>query len=186
MHMSLDGYVAKLDGAMDWTTMNDDEVGEYLIGDLMNTVDTMLLGRNLYQGFEGYWPAAAISPDTPQKIVPFARWVDEAPKIVFSKTLRDVKWKNSRLAQKDPAVEVALLKKLPGKDIVIFGGAGFSASMVELGLIDEYRIKLEPVVLGNGIPLFKNIKSQRKLKLIQAKSFQSGVVGLYYQSVPNP
>ena len=183
MHMSLGGYVAKLDGAMDWTTMNDDEAGKYLIGDLLETVDTMLLGRNLYQGFESYWPAAAISPDTPKAILSFVRWEGEAPKIVFSRTIKKVSWKNARLAKEDPAVEVAGLKKFPGKDIVVFGGAGFSAFMVEAGLIDEYRIKLEPIVLGSGIALFKNIYSQRKLKLIQSKAFNSGVVGLYYQTL---
>jgi len=187
MHVSLDGFVATPNGEMDWVTMNDDEVGKYLIADLLTNADTMLLGRVLYQGFESYWPATAKNPSTPKNLVDFANWVDNSPKIVFSTTLKKVEWKNSELIQiksdEDISEEVKKLKQKPGKDMVIFGGARMAATLVVLGLIDEYRLKLEQVILGSGKPLFKEINERVKLKLVKSKDFDSGVVGLYYESL---
>lgn len=187
MHVSLDGFIARQNGELDWVTMSDDDMGKYLITDLLSTVDTMLLGRVLYQGFEKAWPSIAADPSSPKDLVDLAHWIENSPKIVFSKTLEKVEWKNSRLIQvKDNdgiANEVAMLKQQPGKDIVLFGGARMAQTFVQLGLIDEYRIKLEPVVLGNGKSLFEDIQDRMNLKLLKSKTFSSGVVGLYYQPV---
>ncbi len=181
MHVSLDGYIGKLNGDMDWVTMNDDAMGKFLIGDLLSTVDTMLLGRGLYEGFHHSWPSMARHPSTPKDLEEFAHWIENTPKFVFSKKLRQVDWKNSILIKKDIAAEVVKLKQAPGGDMVLFGGAGIVATFTELGLIDEYRLKLEPVVLGCGKPLFKGIKNALALKLTKAKIFDSGVMGVYYQ-----
>jgi len=187
MHISLDGFVGGPNGEMNWITMNDDAMGKYLITDLLTTVDTMLLGRELYQGFENYWPSAAKNPSTPKDLVDFANWIENSPKIVFTKTLEKVGWKNSKLIHikdnDDISEEVRKLKQQPGKDMVIFGGASMASTLVKLGLIDEYRLKLEPVILGSGKPLFKDIGVRINLKLIKSKTFDSGVVGLYYQPV---
>jgi dihydrofolate reductase len=183
MHMSLDGFIASTDGDMNWATLNDDDMGKYLITDLLNTVDSVLIGRKLYQGFENYWPAAAADPATPKELADFAHWIEDSPKYVFSKTLETAGWKNSIIIKGDITEEIKKLKQLPGGDMVIFGGAGMSAVLVQLGLIDEYRFKLEPVILGKGRPLFKDVEVRRNLKLIKSKKFQSGVVGLYYKTV---
>ena len=183
MHVSLDGFVCGPNGEQDWMTMNDDEMGHYLISDLQTTVDTMLTGRVLYQGFASFWPTVVNNPSAPKEMVEFAQWMDNTPKVVFSKTLSAVEWKNSILAKEDPTTEIAKLKNQPGGNIVVFGGATMVQSLSKSGLIDEYRIKLEPVVLGNGKPLFKDLSDRINLRLIRAKSFDSGVVGLYYEVI---
>jgi dihydrofolate reductase len=187
MHLSLDGFIARPNGEMDWATMNDHEMGKYLIADLLSGVDSMLLGRVLYQGFEKTWPSVATSPSNPKELIDFAHWIEDSPKIVFSKTLERVEWKNSNLVKvKDNegiAEEISKLKQQPGKDMVLFGGARFAQTCVKLGLVDEYRLKLEPVVLGNGKSLFEDIKDRMNLKLTHSKTFNSMVIGLYYQPV---
>jgi dihydrofolate reductase len=181
MHVSLDGFVCGPNGEQDWMTMNDDEMGKYLASDLMATVDTMLIGRVLYQGFASFWPTVATDPAHPKELIDFANWMENTPKIVFSKTLQTVEWKNSRLAQHDLANEIAHLKQQPGGDIVVFGGASLVAALTESNLVDEYQIKLEPIVLGVGKPLFRHVEDRIKLTLVKSKAFDSGVVGLYYQ-----
>jgi dihydrofolate reductase len=186
MAVSLDGFVCGPNGELDWEN-RDEEVSRYLIPDLLSTVDTMLLGRVLYQGFEQAWPAMAKDPSSPSDLVDFAHWIEDSPKFVFSKTLETVEWKNSRLVavkdDKDIIQEVKKLKQQPGGDMVLFGGARIAQTFVRLGLIDEYRLKLQPTVLGSGKPLFKDIQDRMPLKLMTSKTFDSGVIGLYYQPV---
>jgi dihydrofolate reductase len=183
MHVSLDGFVCGPQDEMDWTTMDDDAIGEFLIPDLQKTVDTMLVGRVLFQGFEQYWPTVPENPASKPELVAFAQWMADTPKLVFSNTLREVKWKNSRLAESDPKKTVEQLKKEKGGDMVLFGGASLAAYFVKNNLVDEFRIKLEPVILGKGKSLFQNLSSRVRLKLIRSKTFNSGVAGLYYEVV---
>lgn len=184
MVVSLDGFVCGSDGELDWEA-KDDEVGRYLIPELLSTVDTMLLGRVLYQGFEQYWPTAATNPSLPPDLIEFAHWVVNSPKVVFSTTLEEVSWNNSRLVkvknEDDIVQEVQRLKQAEGGDMVLFGGARIAETFVRLGLVDEYRIKLQPIVLGTGRPLFKDIKERMHLKLLKSKGFDSGVVALCYE-----
>jgi dihydrofolate reductase len=183
MHLSLDGFVCGPKDEMDWCTMNDEKMGAYLGADLLKTVDTILVGRKLYQGFEQYWPSVPKNPSHPAELIEFAHWMADTAKVVFSRTLKEVHWKNSRLAKEDPAKTVAHLKKEPGADMVIFGGASTAAFFAGHGLIDEYRIKLEPCLLGQGKSLFSAISTPVPLKLLQSKSFDSGVTGLYYEVI---
>jgi dihydrofolate reductase len=183
MHVSIDGFVCGPNDEMDWVTMNDDKIGEYLIPELQKTVDMMLVGRVLYQGFQQYWPTVPENPNSPAELVEFAHWMIDTPKVVFSNTLKELNWKNSSLAPADPATTVRLLKQEPGGDMVIFGGASLASHFVKNNLVDEYRIKLEPIVLGEGKSLYREIKERIKLKLIRAKSFGSGVTGLYYETI---
>jgi dihydrofolate reductase len=185
MHVSLDGFVCGPNGEQDWMTMDDDKIGEYLIPDLQTTVDCILVGRVLYQGFASFWPGMASNPSAPKELQAFAQWMENTPKVVFSKTLDKLDWKNSRLARNELAEEVAFLKQEPGGDMVIFGGAGIVDNFTKLNLVDEYRIKLEPVVLGKGKSLFAEIAERIKLRLIRSKSFDSGVVALYYEVIRN-
>jgi dihydrofolate reductase len=183
MVYSLDGFVGGPKGELDWES-RDEEVSRQLVPEFLSTVDTMLLGRVLYQGFQQAWPAMAKNPASPKELVDFARWIEDTPKVVFSKTLGNVEWKNSRLvsvkSDDDIAKEVTKLKQQSGGDMVVFGGARFAQTLSGLGLVDEFRLKLQPVALGTGMPLFK---SRVNLKLIKSQAFKSGVVALYYQPV---
>jgi dihydrofolate reductase len=183
MHVSLDGFVCGPQDELDWATMDDDKMGQFMGEDLLKTVDTMLVGRKLFQGFEQYWPSVPENPKSPQELVDFAHWMADTPKVVFTHTLKEVKWKNSRIAQSDPSATVHQLKKEAGGDMVIFGGAELAAHFTKNNLIDEFRIKLEPIVLGKGKPLFKDIQQRVRLKLVKSKVFESGVAGLYYEVI---
>ncbi len=185
--MSLDGIISGPKGELDWANMSDETIGRYLIPDLLTTVDTMVLGRVLYQGFQQAWPAMAKDPKSPKDLVEFAHWIEDSPKIVFSHTEQKLDWKNSRLVavKSDDNItgEVAKLKQEKGGDMVLFGGVRLAQTFARLGLIDEYRFKLESVVVDSGSPLFKDMKDRMKLKLVKSKVFESGVVALYYEPV---
>jgi dihydrofolate reductase len=181
MNITLDGFISGANGELDWVTM-DEEIDNSLLPDLLSTVDTALIGRVLYQGFANYWPSAETkNPSLSKGEIEFAHWINNAPKIVFSKTLEKVEWTNSTLVKENIAQEIAKLKQQPGKDLVLFGGVNIAQTFVSLGLIDEYRLLVSPVVLGSGKPLFKDIKNRRDLKLLKSKTFKSGAVGLHYQ-----
>jgi dihydrofolate reductase len=186
MVYSLDGFVAGENNELDWENQ-DTEIGGYMIPDLLKTVDTMILGRVLYEGFSQAWPAMAKAPNMPEGIVDFANWVIDSPKIVISKTLKKAEWENSTLinveSDDDIVKEVKKLKEQPGGDIVLFGGVRLAQTLVKLGLVDEYRFKVQPIVLGKGKALFSGVTEQRKLKLTFSKAFKAGVVALYYEPV---
>jgi dihydrofolate reductase len=181
---SLDGAIAGPQGELDWET-RDPEVAAYLIPELLGTVDTMLFGRGLYQGFAETWPGIASNPSMPKELVEFARWIESSPKVVFSNTLGATSWKNSRIvpAPDDGAIsdEIARLRREPGGDMVVFGGARFAQTLVRLGLVDEYRLKLQPMALGDGTPLFRDLPERRPLELLKSRAFASGVVVLHYR-----
>jgi dihydrofolate reductase len=107
--------------------------------------------------------------------------MNNLPKIVFSKTLQKAEWKNSRLIKENIKDEILKIKQQPGKDMVILGSASIVQTFTNLGLFDEYRLLLHPVVLGSGKPLFKDIKDRLKLKLMKTKTYKNGVVSLDYQ-----
>jgi dihydrofolate reductase len=128
-----------------------------------------------------YWPAAATNPSTSKSDLEIADKMNNLPKIVFSKTLREVKWNNSRLVKGNISEEISKMKQHSGKDIVIFGSGSIVSTLMQLGLIDEYRFIVNPVVLGNGNPLFKGINGKQNLKLLKTKVLGSGVVILFYE-----
>lgn len=188
MVYSLDGYIGGPKGELDWENQ-DPAISMELIPELLSTVDSMILGRVLHQGFSQAWPAMAKDPKSPKELVEFANWLINAPKYVVSKTLDSVSWTNSHLISvkndEDIIAGVKKLKEQSGGDIVLFGGARLAQTLVRLDLIDEYRFKLQPVVLGEGLPLFKNTAGLRKLELTKAKSFAGGIVALYYKPKEN-
>jgi len=153
---------------------------EYAI-DLLSDVDALLFGRVTYQLMADYWPAAATNPSTSKSDLEIAHKMNNLPKIVFSKTLQEVKWNNSRLVKENIPEEISKMKQESGKDMVIFGSRSIVSTFMQLGLIDEYRIILNPIVLGNGNPLFKGINGKQNLKLLNAKVFDSGIVILFYE-----
>jgi dihydrofolate reductase len=136
-----------------------------------------------FQMFESYWPTAASNPASSQDEVDFAAWIERTTKVVFSRTLAggSLSWKASSLASGSPVEEIARLKQQPGQDILAFGGVTLSSTLVQLGLIDEYRLMVNPILLGRGKPLFREPADSQKLELQQSKTFASGVVGLHYR-----
>lgn len=129
----------------------------------------------------GYWPTAAESLTATKHDIDHANWVNHAPKIVFSRTLKKVEWQNSRIVRDNISAEIAQLKEQPGKNLLMIGSTSTAHTFMQLGLIDEYWINVNPVVLGSGLPLFKDIKDRIGLKLLSSRTF-SGVVGLHYET----
>lgn len=181
MHVSLDGFTAGPAGEMDWIRI-DGDIFEDAIR-LTDTVDTAMYGRVTYGLMEAYWPGVLTNPVSTENELHHANWVEQVQKIVFSRTMERVGWKNTRLIKDNIAEEVTRLRQQPGGDIMIFGSPGLVHSLMPLGLIDEYRININPVILGAGIPMFRDGDYRSKLELLQAKTFSSGVVGLYYRKV---
>ncbi len=183
MVISLDGFVAGPEGELNWENQ-DPEIGKFLIEDLLKTVDSMIIGRVLYQGFEQYWPSVAKDPNAPKVLADFANWLADCPKFVFSNSLEKAAWNNTTLlhATNDEMVktEIERIKQMPGGDLVIFGGVRMAQTLTKLGLVDEYRFKVQQVALGKGQQLFLG---KTNLKLVFSKAFDSGVVASYYQPV---
>jgi dihydrofolate reductase len=173
MMLSLDGFIEGPNRELDWHVW-DEEMEKYMYDDVLNKVDAILLGRVAYQLLADYWPSATDS---------IAPKMNNLPKIVFSKTLQKVEWNNSRLVKENIADEVSKIKQQPGKDLVLFAGADIASTFIQLDLIDEYRIIVNPVVLGSGKPLFKDINDKLNLKLLKTKTFSCGNIILYYQPV---
>jgi len=179
MNISLDGFTAGPNGELEWAVVDEELMAD--VAALLSTVDTALYGRVTYQMMENYWPTVPTNPASTKDELQHAHWVENVHKIVFSRTLETVEWNNTRLVKEDIAEEIARLKQQPGKNLMIFGSPSITHTFTQLGLIDEYRIYVDPVVLGSGIPLFKDIKDRIHLKLLEAKTFHAGVVGLLYR-----
>jgi dihydrofolate reductase len=183
MHVSLDGFVAGPHGEMDWIYMDDEIFND--VTELAGTIDVAIYGRVTYQMMESYWPTVLTNPSSAENELYHARWVENIHKIVFSTTLEKAEWNNTKLIRKDIEEEIKKLKQQPGKNMMIFGSPTLTHSFMQMDLIDEYRINVNPVILGDGIPLFKNIKDRVSLKLLKEKTFNEGVVGSYYQTKRN-
>ena len=177
MGMSLDGLVARPGrfGAGGWGLPPEDPaLKERKLG-WMRDVDLHLMGRTTYQEMAGFWPT---SDDA------YAAPMNEVPKVVFSRTLERADWAQSRIARGELAEEIAELKREPGKDMLAWGGAAFAQSLSRLGLVDEYRLILQPVALGDGLPLFKGLSTPLRLELIDAQTYPTGAALHIYRPAP--
>ncbi len=180
MRKLIAGINMTLDGFCDHTAgIADDEIHQHY-ADVLNNADTLIYGRITYQLMESYWPIVVKNPTGNKSTDEFAAAIDNISKIVFSRTLKNVEWKNSRLAKGGIKEEVLELKRQPGREILV-GSPSLIVSLMELHLIDEYQLCVHPVVLGNGLPLFKNINDRTILKLIKTKTFSAGQIILYYE-----
>lgn len=179
--ISLDGYFADSNGDIDWHVV-DDEFNKAAV-EMIKAYDTILFGRVTYQLFESYWPGAAKDLKTSKEDRIIADKINEMKKVVFSKTFKKVTWENSKLFKDNLEKEVRKLKKGKGKNIVIYGSGTIVQQLTNAGLIDEYRLMVNPVILGNGKPMFKDLHDSLKLKLLRTKTFKSGNVLLYYEPV---
>lgn len=177
MSVSLDGFIEATDGDLSWS-FPDEELHKHF-NDLETMIDIHLYGRRLYENMTAYWPTADENPAAPKVEMEYARIWRNMPKIVFSRTLDQVEW-NSRLVRENIGGEVNRLKAQPGKDMSV-GGAGIASTFMQLGLIDEYRLYVHPVVLGAGKPMFRPLPDKINLQLVEIHTFGSGVVLLRYR-----
>ncbi len=176
--VSLDGYFEGPGKELDWFVAEEEFMK--FAREQLYEVDRILFGRVTYEMMAGYWP------DTKDNDPVITEKMNNLPKVVFSKTLTSVNWNNSTLAKGNASDEIARLKKSAAgsnKDLIIFGSGKLVSSFANLGLIDEYRIILNPVILGKGNPMFKELEHQHKLKLLKTKTLGSGVVILYYEPI---
>ena len=183
MMVSLDGFIDRQHPhddprQLDWVII-DEEIHSFA-NDEARAAGAFLYGRRLYENMAAFWPTADTLPDMPDYVVEFAHIWKPKPKIVFSKTLDKVEW-NSRLVKGDVADEVNRLKAQPGGELTV-GGAHLAAALIDLGLIDEYRLLVHPVVIGSGTPFFPKVRDDIKLRLIETNTFSSGVVYLRYEA----
>ncbi len=180
--VSLDGFSEGPNGALDWVLPHaTSDEGYDSLFNMISTVDTVLLGRKNYQGFYYYWRPLADQPSSSKRDADYSRWMNRVQKIVFSTTLESVDWENTTLHHSIEAEEILKLKQKPGGDIVILTSTSIAQALTRMGLVDEFRINIVPVLLGGGRPLFGDLKDRVNLKLVQAKVYASGVIGCIYR-----
>jgi dihydrofolate reductase len=178
MHTSLDGFVAGKNGEMDWINVNE-EIFEYA-EQRTHAADTALYGRTTYEMMEGYWPTAADQPNPTKHDIDHSRWYTKVAKVVLSKTMKGANLVNTKVISDNVTDEIIKLKQGTGKEIIIFGSPTAAHSLMAAKLIDDFWLFVNPVLLGHGIPLFKDIKDKTILRLVVSKVFSSGVVCLHY------
>lgn len=179
-HISLDGFAGDSQGGLGFLSYNEEL--QQFASELVKTVGAPVYGKNTYQLMEGYWPTVLNNPNADEHSVEHAKWVHDVPKFVFSTTLPSADWNNTKLIKDNVVEEVNQLKQQAGKDLVIFGSPGLAKSFMSLGLIDEYKLTLHPVILGSGISLFDSKPPMSNLKLLESKTLGSGVVTLHYST----
>ena len=180
VQMSVDGCIAGPNGEMDWMIgLLDDELKKYAYR-LTEPVDTILLGRKMTDVFISYWSNVVNKPDDPW--YEFAKKMIETPKVVFTKTLNKSRWINTDIARGDLIEEVSKIKSQNGRDIIVYGGASFDSSLIKEKLIDEFYLFINPVAIGNGMTIFKDLNEIQKYTLIESKAFECGKVLLRYEA----
>jgi dihydrofolate reductase len=179
VQMTVDGYIAGLNGEMDFMVWNwDDELKQY-VNDLTEPVDCIILGRKLAEGFIPYWATVAANPDDPELTA--GKKFTDTHKVVFTKTLDKSKWDNTVLAKGNLVDEITQLQKQDGNDIIAYGGATFVSALIKHGLIDEFHLFMNPTALGKGMTIFKELDGKQNLTLVKATSFDCGIVVLNYE-----
>jgi len=179
MNMTLDGFC-------DHTSMNaDDEIHQHY-NDLLSSADTLIYGRITYQLMESYWPTVVKNPTGNKPMDEFAVLIDNISKIVFSRTLKNVFWKNTKLKKeiiKEEVLELKQSRSQTGTKDILVGSPGLIVAFMQLDLIDEYQLSVQPTIIGHGLPLFKNITDRVNLKLLKTKTFGCGAITLYYEPI---
>lgn len=173
VQMTVDGFVAGPNGELDWSSKNWDNDLKKYVGDLTEPVDCIILGRKLAQGFIPYWQA---NPNQEG-----AGKFNGTKKVVFTRTLEKSVWENTVLAKSDLSEEINKLKKQAGNDIIAYGGATFVSALIKHELIDEFHLFINPVAIGKGVSIFKELGSKQDLILLQSTAFDCGMVVLKYE-----
>ena len=185
MHISLDGFVAGLNGEMDWIKV-DEVIFDY-VGKRISEGDTALYGRITYQMMENYWPTAADKPTATRHDIEHSKWYSKVHKVVLSKTMKDAALTNTTIISDNLLDRITALKQSSSaadgsgsKDILLFGSPTATHSLIQQNLIDGYWLFVNPIILGRGIPLFVDIKDKIELKLLTTRQFSYGVTELNY------
>lgn len=178
MHTSLDGFVAGAQGEMNWIKV-DEEIFDF-VGTMTDNSDTALYGRVTYDMMQSYWPTAGDEPDASKHDKEHSAWYNNVSKVVLSRTITEKGLENTTVISDHLVENINAIKKQDGKNILIFGSPGASHSLLSLGLIDEFWLFVNPVLLGQGMPLFKGINETIPLNLVETKTFSCGVVAIHY------
>jgi dihydrofolate reductase len=181
VQISVDGCIAGPNNEMDWLVW-DDKYIKY-INDITESVDTIIMGRKMVDGFIPFWTEVMNKPDDPMNAI--AKKMIEIPKIVFTKTINKSRWINTDIATGDLKDEITKLKNQNGGDIIVYGGVSFDSSLIKEKLIDEFYLLVNPVAIGNGKTIFKDLEVIQKLTLIESKVFDCGLVLLHYEVKKN-
>jgi dihydrofolate reductase len=188
LQVSVDGFIEGPNGELDWAMAEDEETWKDVF-EMLESVDTCILGRVMYPEYEQYWLAVLANPSgilplsgktATKNEIAYARWADKIPHVVLSRTLDKVAWKTARIVR--DAEEIRKMKQQPGKDMHVVGGATLVSSLLNLGLIDELQLMVNPLILGRGKALFKDVKERRALNFVRAKPLKSGKVVLTYST----
>ncbi len=174
MQITVDGFVAGPNGELDWMTVDMDD--DKFLQDLnffIDSSDTILMGRKMTDEFVNYWTDAVKNPKSREYA--FARKMVDTPKVVFTKTLDESRWPNTVLAKGDIVAEVNQLKNRPGKDLLVYGGAGFVSSLIKNDLIDEYHFFVNPIAISKGMTIFSDLGRYFKLKQTDVTPFECGI-----------
>jgi dihydrofolate reductase len=178
MHISLDGFVAGPNGELSWAKV-DEEIFDH-VGKRIRKGDTALYGRVTYQMMENYWPTAGEKPNATKHELEHSSWYNKVQKIVLSKTLQVETRNNTKIISDNLSDSINKIKQQPGNDILIFGSPTATHSLIQQHLIDGYWLFVNPVILGQGIPLFVDIKDKLNLELLNSRQFNNGVIELNY------
>ena len=181
VQISVDGCIAGPNNEMDWLIW-DDKYIKY-VNNITESVDTIIMGRKMVDGFIPYWTDVMNKPDDPMNAL--AKKMIEIPKVVFTKTLNKSRWINTDIATGDLKDEITKLKNQNGGDIIVYGGASFDSSLIKEKLIDEFYLFVNPVVIGNGKTIFKNLEEIQRFALIESRGFDCGLVLLHYEVKKN-
>jgi dihydrofolate reductase len=180
LQTSVDCFIEGPNREIDWAMAEDEETWREL-DETLNSVDTFILGRRMYPEYEQYWLSLLDNPNKgTENEIAYARRADKIPHIVLSKTLDKVAWKMTRIVR--DVEEIRKMKQQPGRDMLALGGATLISSLMNLSLLDEVHLMVNPLILGGGKALFKDVKERHALKLIRAKPLKSGKVSLTYST----
>lgn len=184
IHLSLDGFAAGPNDELDWISY-DSELEQYAHS-IHDLTDAVIWGRRTYEGMAGYWLTVPGNPESTPPEREHARWLDGVTKVVVSRTLDRINWNNATntlLIKDNIAEQINNLKQQPRKDIWFLGSVGLAQTFIQLDLIDEYRFNINPTILGQGKPMFAEVNRKLPLKLLESRTFASGVMALRYEPV---
>ncbi|MBK8501315.1 MAG: dihydrofolate reductase family protein [Saprospiraceae bacterium] len=175
VQITVDGFITGTNGEMNWMVYPwTKDLSKYVMG-LTEPTDTIVLGKNLAEGFIPHWASTPDGEDPK-----FVDKMNDAKKVVFTKTLDKAIWKNTTLAKGDLTEEILKIKNETGKDIMVYGGSQFVSSLIKSNLIDEYYLFINPTAIGNGLPIFKEINQNLNLELVECKKFDCGIAIMKY------
>lgn len=179
VQMTIDGFISGQNGEMDWMCFPwTDDIINY-VNEITETIDTIILGRKLAEGFIPHWANVAKNPKDPE----FEGGVKytNMPKIIFTKTLKKSIWDNTEIANGDLVEEINKLKAQNGNDIIVYGGGTFVTSLINARLIDEFHLFINPTAIGNGMTIFKGLDKNQSFKLKTVKQFDCGISLICYE-----